>query len=189
MITLAYAELKKGVKIILDSEPYEIIEASHLFKGRGHSILQVKLKNLTTGNLISKTLRPSDIFEEAELSKIEVKYLYFHRDKFFFCEVKNPAKRFDLTAEQTGKQGKFLKPNQIVEGIIFENKVINISLPIKINLKVIEAPPGVKGSRAEPGTKTVALETGAKINVPLFIKEGDIVEVNTQTGEYVRRIE
>ncbi len=189
MITLSYAELKKGVKIILDSEPYEIIEASHLFKGRGHSVLQVKLKNLTTGNLISKTFHPSDIFEEAELSKIEAKYLYSHRDKFFFCESKNPAKRFDLTAEQIAKQGKFFKPNQIVEGIIFENKVINISLPIKINLKVIEAPPGVKGSRAEPGTKTVTLETGAKINVPLFIKEGDIIEINTQTGEYVRRIE
>ncbi len=186
---LSYSELKKGVKIILDSEPYEIIEASHLFKGRGHSVLQVKLKNLTTGNLISKTLRPSDIFEEAELSKIEAKFLYQHRDKYFFCETKNPAKRFDLTLKQIGEQGKFLKPNQIIEGIIFENKVINISLPIKINLRVIEAPPGVKGGRAEPGTKIVTLETGAKINVPLFIEEGDIIEVNTQTGEYVRRIE
>ena len=186
---LSYGELKKGVKIILDSEPYEIIEASHLFKGRGHSVLQVKLKNLTTDNLISKTFHPSDIFEEAELTKIEAKFLYQHRDKFFFSEKESPAKRFDLTAEQIGEQGKFLKPNQIVEGMIFENEVINISLPIKINLKVIEAPPGVKGSRAEPGTKTVTLETGAKINVPLFIKEGDIIEVNTQTGEYVRRIE
>lgn len=186
---LSYSELKKGVKIILDSEPCEIIEASHLFKGRGHSVLQVKLKNLTTGNLISKTLRPSDIFEEAELSKIEAKFLYQHRDKFFFCETKNPAKRFDLTVEQIGEQGKFLKPNQIIEGIIFEDKVINISLPIKINLKVIEAPPGVKGGRAEPGTKTVTLETGAKINVPLFVEEGDIIEINTQTGEYARRIE
>lgn len=186
---LSYSELKKGVKIILDSEPYEIIEASHLFKGRGHSVLQVKLKNLTTGNLISKTLHPSDIFEEAELSKIEAKFLYQHRDKYFFCETKNPAKRFDLTLEQIGEQGKFLKPNQIIEGIIFKNKVINISLPIKINLRVIEAPPGVKGGRAEPGTKTVTLETGAKINVPLFVEEGDIIEVNTQTGEYARRIE
>lgn len=203
---LSYSELKKGVKIILDSEPYEIIEASHLFKGRGHSVLQVKLKNLITGNLISKTFHPSDIFEEAELSKIEAKFLYSHRDRFFFCQKDNTApseakpsevrdeakphrsKRFDLTLEQIGEQGKFLKPNQIVEGIIFENRVINISLPIKINLKVIEAPPGVKGSRAEPGTKTVTLETGAKINVPLFIKEGDLIEVNTQTGQYVRRI-
>ena len=185
----SYNELKKGVKIILDSEPCEIIEASHLFKGRGHSVLQVKLKNLITGNLISKTLRPSDVFEEAEVSKIEAKYLYQHQDKFFFSEKENPAKRFDLITEQIGEQGKFLKPNQIIEGIIFKNKVINIALPVKINLKVIEAPPGVKGGRAEPGTKTVTLETGAKINTPLFIEEGDIIEINTQTGEYARRIE
>ena len=189
MTAIPYSELKKGVKIILDSEPYEIIEASHLFKGRGHSVLQVKLKNLITGNLIPKTLHPSDIFEETELTKIEVKFLYSHRDKFFFSETKNPAKRFDLTIEQIGEQGKFLKPDQIVEGIIFRNKVVNISLPIKINLKVIDAPPGLRSGRAEPGTKTVTLETGVKINVPLFIEEGDIIEINTQTGEYVRRIE
>jgi len=189
MTIVPYSELKKGVKIILDSEPYEIIEASHLFKGRGHSVLQVKLKNLITGNLIPKTLHPSDVFEEAEPSKIEAKFLYQHRDRFFFSEAKNPAKRFDLTIEQIGEQGEFLKTDQIVEGIIFENKVISISLPIKINLRVVESPPGLRGGRAEPGTKTVTLETGAKINVPLFIEEGDIIEINTQTGEYVRRVE
>ena len=189
MTTLSYSELKKGIKIILDGEPYEIIEASFLFKGRGHSVLQAKLKNLITGNLISKTFHPADTFEEAEISKIEVKFLYSHRDKFFFCETENPTKRFDLTTDQIGEPGKFLKPNQIVEGIIFKNKIINISLPIKINLKVTEAPPGVKGGRAEPGTKIVTLETGAKISVPLFIEEGDIIEVNTETGQYVRRVE
>lgn len=186
---LAYSDLKKGVKIILDKQVYEIIEASHLFKGRGHSVLRAKLKNLTTGNLISKTFHPSDIFEEAELLKIEAKFMYFHKDKFFFCEKENPAKRFNLSLEQINEQGKFLKPNQIVEGMIFEDKVINISLPIKLNLKVVEAPPGIKGGRTEPGTKSIVLETKAKINAPLFIKEGDVVEINTQTGEYVRRVE
>ena len=186
---LSHTNLKKGIRFILQGEPYEVLESSFVFKGRGSSIVQTKIKNLITGNLISKTFHPSDIFEEAELSKIEAKFLYQHRDKFFFCEAKNPTKRFDLTSEQIGEQGKFLKPDQIVEGIIFENKIINVSLPIKINLKVIEAPPGVKGGRAEPGTKNVTLETGAKINVPLFIEEGDIIEINTQTGEYVRRIE
>jgi len=189
MTTLPYSELKKGVKIILDNQPYEIIEASFLFKGRGHSVLQAKLKNLITGNLISKTFHPSDTFEEAEISKTEAKFLYQDRDKFFFSEKENPANRFNLTAEQIGQASQFLKSNQIVEGIIFKNKVINISLPIKINLKVIEAPPGVKGGRAEPGTKIITLETGAKINVPLFIEQGDIIEVNTQTDEYVRRVE
>jgi len=189
MTTLPYSELKKGVKIILDGQPYEIIEATFLFKGRGHSVLQTKLKNLIAGNIISKTFHPSDTFEEAELSKLEVKFLYSHRDRFFFCEEDNSTNRFDLTLEQIGEQGKFLKPNQILIGIKFQGKIINVTLPIKVQLKVIEAPPGVKRGRAEPGTKIVTLETGAKINTPLFIEEGDIIEINTETGEYVKRVE
>lgn len=186
---ISFDELKKGVKIVLEGQPYEIIEANFLFKGRGSSVLQAKIKNLISGNILSRTFHPSDIFEEAEIKKIKAKFLYSHRDKFFFSEEENPQKRFDLTEEQIGQAVKFLKPNQIVEGIEFEGKVINISLPIKIQLKVIEAPPGVKGNRSQAGTKQVKLETRAKIVAPLFIKEGDIIEVNTETGEYVRRIE
>jgi len=184
-----YSELKKGTRIIFKDQPHEITEAFPVFKGRGHSVLQVKLKNLITGNVVSQTFRPSDDFEEAELKKIKAKFLYSHRDKYFFSEEDNPAKRFDLTAEQIGQSHQFLKPNQTVEGIIFNNEVINISLPIKIELKVTQAPPGLKGERSQPGTKTVTVESDAQINTPLFIKEGDIIEVNTQSGEYVRRIE
>ena len=184
----AYSELKKGLKIILDNQPYEIIEFAPMFKARGSSVARTKLKNLITGNIIAKTFHPSDTFEEADLGKIEIKFLYYYRDKFVFCEKNNPSKRFDLLKEQIGKQAEFLKPNQIVEGIIFQENIINISLPVKVILKVIEAPPGIRGNRAEAGTKTITLETGAKINTPLFINEGDIIEINTENSEYVRRI-
>ncbi len=184
-----YSDFKKGTRIILNNQPHEIIEASPIFKGRGHSTLQVKLKNLITGNVIPQTFHPSDNFDEAELQKIKAKFLYSNQGQCFFSEESNPANRFNLTEEQIGRSSQFLKPNQVVEGITFENKVINISLPIKIPLRVIESPPGLKGERSQPGTKMVTLETGAKINTPLFIKEGDIIEINTQTGEYVKRIE
>jgi len=186
---LTFNNLKKGVRIILDGDPYEIIEAAPLFKGRGHSVLQAKIKNLITGNVISQTFHPSDVFEEAELKKLQAKFLYAHRSQYFFSEIDQPAKRFNLSQSQVGPQAQFLKPEQIVDTLIYKRKIINISLSIKVNLKVIEAPPGVKAGRAEAGTKQVVLETGATISVPLFVKEGDIVEVNTQTGEYVRRIE
>jgi len=186
---ISYPELTKGVKIILEKEPYEIIEANSLFKGRGHSVLHTKLKNLKTGNVISQTFHPSDTFEPAEVSKLEAKFLYSHRDKYFFSEKDNPSKRFDLSAEQVGEKRKFLKPNQMVETISFENKIINISLPIKIQLKVVEAPPGLRAGRSEAGTKQITLESGTKIAVPLFIEQGDIIEVNTETGDYVRRVE
>jgi len=189
MSSIPFSELKKGIRIIYNNQPHEIIEASTMFKARGHSVLQVKLKNLIIGNIIAKTFHPSDTFEQTELSKMKAKFLYSHRDKFFFCEQENPSKRFNLSKEQIGSAVKFLKANQIIEAIIFNNELINISLPIKVNLKVEQAPPGIKGNRAESGNKLVVLETGAEINVPLFVKQGDVIEINTEKEEYVRRIE
>ena len=181
-------ELNKGEFIILDKQPCEILEASRSFKGRGHSVIQTKLKNLITGGIISKTFHPSDNPEECELEKLSAKFIYSHKNKFVFSKEQNPQERFELIEEQIGKNALFLKPNQIVEALIFQGKIISVSMPIKISFKVTEAPPGYKGNRSQPGNKIVTLETGAKINTPLFIEQGDIIEVNTETGEYVRRV-
>jgi len=186
---LSYFELRKGVRFILDGEPYEVLEFTQMKKAQGLGVAQTKIRNLITGRVLERNFHQSDTFEEVELKKIEVKFVYSHRGKFCFSEAKNPSKRFELEESQIGEGTGFLKPNQILTGFIFQEKVINVILPIKVQLKVIEAPPGVRGERAQAGTKVVSLETGAKINVPLFIEEGDIIEVNTETGEYTRRIE
>ena len=185
---LSYSELKRKSRIIIDKEPYEIIESTSTVKARGSSVLQTKLRNLKTGNVISKTLHPSDNFEEPEISKLEVKYIYSHKDKFIFSEKDNPSKRFELSANQIGEQTIFLTQNSVVEALVFNNEVINISLPIKVSLKVKQAPPSVKGE-SQAGNKTAILETGAKVTVPSFIKTNDIIEINTENREYVRRIE
>lgn len=186
---LAHNDLKKGVQIIIDDQPYEVLESSHLKKAQRRVVIQTKIRNLITGGVFDRNFHQGDVFEEAGLSRITAKFMYVHRDKYFFSEAENPSKRFDLTKEQIGSALKFLKPNQLVDGLIFQNKIISVSLPIKIQLKVTEAPPGVRGDRAQGGTKIAALETGAKINVPLFINEGDTIEINTQEETYVRRIE
>ena len=186
---LSHNELKKEIKFIINNQPYEVLESSLVFKGRGSSFCQTKIKNLITGNVISKTFHPGESFQEANVEKIKAKFLYSHREKFFFAEKQDPSKRFQLTKEIIGDSINFLKPGEIIEGIKFQEKIINISLPIKVKLKVIEAPPGIKGDRAQGGTKIVKLETNAEISVPLFIKQGDIVEVNTEKKEYSRRIE
>jgi elongation factor P len=108
--------------------------------------------------------------------------------RFFFCEEKDPSKRFSFTEEQIGSGSKFLKPNEVMDGIVFNDKIINVVVPIKVQLKVTDAPPGIKGDTAQGGTKTVVLETGAEINAPLFIEAGDVIEINTESGEYVRRV-
>ena len=185
---LSYFDLRKGVQFILDKEPYEVLDFQQTYKAQDMVVAKTKIKNLINGKVLEKTFRQSDKFEEAELKKIEVKFLYSHRGKFYFSEVKSPAKRFELEESQIGEGAKFLKANKVLNAIMFKEKIINVVLPIKVQLKVTEAPPGIKGDRAQGGNKSVTLETGAKINVPLFIERGDIVEVNTETEEYVRRI-
>ncbi len=185
---LNFNELEKGTNIIIDKQPYEVLESFHLFKGRGQSVLQVKIKNLITGAIVPKTFHPSDTFEEVEIKIFKAKFLFSHRDQFFFTKENDPSFRFSLIEKNIGESSKFLTHQTIIEALLFQDKVINISLPIKLNLKVIEAPPGVQGSRSQPGTKTVILETKAKVSTPLFIKEGDVIVINTKTGKYVQRV-
>lgn len=185
---LEHTDLKSKMRIVLNGEPYEVLETEYVFKGRGQSTTQAKLKNLITGKVITKTFHAGDEIEEAEIEREKVKFLYSKKDNFYFCLEKDPTKRFEINREILGIKANFLKQNDIVTGIFFEEKLINIEMPLKIQLKVISAPPGIKGNRETPGTKTVVLETGAEIQAPLFIKENDIIEINTETGEYVRRI-
>lgn len=186
---ISYANLKKGVQIIIEGEPYEVLEARPIKMAQRRAVIQTKIKNLITGNVFSRNFQQGENFETAEILKLEVKFLYSHRDSYFFSEKDDPSKRFDLTSDKIGESSKFLKPDQIVQGLLFEGKIINISLPIKIQLKVVQAPPGVKGERAQAGTKLITLETGAQIAVPLFIEQGDTIEINTEKGEYTRRVE
>lgn len=186
---LTHTDLRKGVRIILEGEPYEVLESAPMKKAQRRVVIQTRIKSLVSGNVLSHNFHQGDVFEEAELSKFRAKFIYAHRERYFFCEEKDASKRFDLGPEQIMPDAKFLKPQEIVEGLIFEGKIINITLPVKVHLKVKEAPPGVIGDRAQGGTKQAVLETGAVVNVPLFIEQGDIIEINTEKGEYVRRVE
>lgn len=186
---LAYFDLRKGTRFILDDQPYEVLEFQQMYKAQDMVVAKTKIRNLISGKVLEKNFHQGDTFEEAELDKIEVSFVYAHREKFIFSETTEPNKRFELTEEQIGSGVKFLKPKEVLTGVKFQGKIVNVILPIKVKLKVTEAPPGLKGDRAQAGNKTVTLETGAKLNVPLFIKEGDVVEVNTESGEYVRRAE
>lgn len=185
---LTYFDLRKGVRFIFEGVPYEVLEFKQIGKAQDVVVAKTKIKNLLTGKILEKTFHQNDTFEEAEIEKVPVKFIFSKRGKYFFCEKDNPSKRFEMEEIKIGEGAKFLKPGLILDGLKFKDKIINVSLPIKIQLKVIETPPGIKGGREQPGTKPAVLETGAKINVPLFVETGDIVEVNTETGEYIRRV-
>lgn len=185
---LCYSELKPGTVFVLDSQPYQVLEARFSRMQQRKPVMQTKIKNILTGKIISRNFQPSDQFEEAEIEYRKAKFIYQHRGKFVFSEKDNPSARFELDEDLIGENKKFFKPEIELEAVIFKDKITNIHLPIKMNFKVVEAPPGVQGDRATSGTKPVKIETGATVNVPLFIKAGDVIKINTQTGEYVERV-
>jgi elongation factor P len=185
---LNYFDLRKGIVFILDGQPYEVLEFQQIIKAQDATVIRTKVKNLITGKVVDRTFHKGDSFEETESERAQVKFVYNNRGKFVFCWADDPSKRFELAEEKIGSGAKFLTPNTLLDGMVYDGKVINVTLPIKVQLKVKEAAPGLKGNRAQSGTKAVVLETGATIQAPLFVEVGDILELNTETGEYTKRI-
>lgn len=186
---LSYNELKPGVLFILDGQPWEILESEFLRMQQRKPVMKTKIKSLISGKIVDRSFQPSDTFEEADIERLSVKFLYAHREEFWFCDLEDVKNRFILKSEILGDMGKFLKPNMEISAIKFGDKILTIELPIKVDYKVVEAPPAIRGDTAQGGTKVVVIETGAKVSVPLFINEGDIIKVNTQTGQYFERVE
>jgi elongation factor P len=151
-------------------------------------VLQTRLKNLINGKVMERNIQHSESFEEAEIEKVQVEYLYNHRGEYWFCAAGDRAKRFQLPEEVLGDSKYYLKSGVAFTAFQFQEKVISVNLPIKMEFKIVEAPPGIKGNTAQGGTKIVTIESGAKVSVPLFVEEGDIIRVNTQSGEYVERV-
>ena len=184
---LTHTDLHPGVQFIFEGQPWEVLEASMMKTAQRRPVIQSKIKNLIDGRVQEKNFQQGDMFDEADLEKREIKFLYQSKGQYFFCLPKEPSNRFFFTEAQIGTQAKFLKPNEIVTGIVFDEKIITFKLPIKVQLRVKESPPGVKGDRAQGGTKEAILESGVAIQVPLFVEEGDVIEINTETGTYVKR--
>lgn len=187
MSILQYNEATVGTFIVFDGQPYEVLESRVFRMQQRKPVNATKLRNLISGNVVQHSFGVSDKMEEAELETKPVKYLYTNRDEYWFCEVKDASKRFKLELTLLGEGIRFIKANSLVDALIFEEKIIGIKLPIKVELKVTEAPPAVKGDTVKGGSKQVKLETGALIHAPLFINEGETIRINTTTGEYVER--
>lgn len=188
MAMLEYNEILTRRHIILDGEPYEVLDA-HIFRMQQRKPQnKTKLRNMITGSVKEMTFHQSEKVEEADIEEKPVKYLYNNRGEWWFCEESDPSKRFKLEETILGDGRIFLKPNTVIDALLFDEKVIGVELPIKVDLKVTEAHPAVKGDTAKGGNKQVVLETGATLNVPMFVNEGDVIRVNTTTGEYVERV-
>ncbi|HBT81371.1 hypothetical protein A2757_01800 [Candidatus Giovannonibacteria bacterium RIFCSPHIGHO2_01_FULL_48_47] len=182
---LSYTDLTPGTQFILDGEPYEVLEYQFVRMQQRKPSVQTKIKNLISGKIVSKTFQPSDSLKEAEIEKEELSFIYAHRGEYVFQQEKE---RLTLAENVIGEEAKYLKAGLAVTAYRFNGRIINIKLPVKVDYVVKEAPPGFKGDTATGGNKSVTLENGLQINVPLFIEAGDTVRVNTESGEYTERI-
>ncbi|OCC14814.1 Translation elongation factor P [Dissulfuribacter thermophilus] len=180
------SDLRKGLKIVIDGEPYIITDFEFSKPGKGQALYRCKLKNMLTGYTMDRTYRSGDKFEPANLNEVKMQFLYKDGDGYHFMNM-TTYEQIDMTEDQVGDAKNFLKENMEVSILFFDETPISIDLPNFVELEVIDAPPGVKGDTATGATKPVTLETGYTIQVPLFVEEGDWLKIDTRTGQYVER--
>lgn len=184
---LSYTDLKPGTIFKKDGQPWQVLEFSFMKKQMAKGVVQVRIKNLISAKVIEMSARQNEDFEEAEIEIAPAIFIYASRGEYWFHEPNDPKARFSLKEEIVGDNKNYLKPNLEIKVFKFEDEIISLQVPIKMEFKVTEAAPAVKGNTSQGAVKTVTLETGYKINVPLFIKEGDVIRINTETGEYTER--
>jgi elongation factor P len=189
MAILSYNEIVQKKVIEYNNEPYEVL-SSHVFRMQQRKpVNQTKLRHLVTGKVTEISFHQNESVPEADIGKMEATYLYTNRGESWFTELGNPKNRFSFPDESVHEQVQWLKGNSTVEILLYKDSPVAVSGPIKVELKVVEAPPGIKGDTATGGNKLVVLESGASVATPLFINEGDVLRINTGTGEYVERVE
>jgi elongation factor P len=180
------SEFKKGLKIELDGVPYAIVEFLHVKPGKGGAFVRTKIKNLLTGKVLDQTFRSGEKVKRPDLVEREMQFLYREGDSFYLMDNEN-YEQLALTADQLGDAVLFLTENLNVKVLVFNQQPVTAELPNFVELTVAQTEPGVKGDTASGGSKPATLETGAVIQVPLFINEGDRLKVDTRTGSYIER--
>lgn len=182
------SELGKGVTIEYNGELFVIEEYSHMKKAQRRPVAQTKLRSLSTGKVFNQNFVDGDPVKIARLEERPLQYMYSSGDEYHLMDS-TTYEQFSLTRTQLGEAAYYLKENLELRGLFYEGKIVRVELPITVELKVVATMPGVRGDTASGGEKPATLETGLQVKVPLFVKEGDIVKVDTRTGEYVERVQ
>ncbi|MGD2278642.1 MAG: elongation factor P [Candidatus Omnitrophota bacterium] len=178
--------LKAGKIITFNGQLHEVVEAQHYKPGKGGAIVRTKLKNLKTGSIISETMRPDDSYDEAYIEQKPMQYLY--KDSHGFCFMdESTYEQIHIPEEKVGDAADYMKENTTVTANIYDGKVMSVTPPIQVILKIVETEPGFRGDTVSGATKPATLETGKVVKVPLFVENGELIKVDTRTGEYAGR--
>lgn len=179
-------DLKTGLTLELDNGLWSVVEFLHVKPGKGAAFVRTKLKNVETGNVLEKTFRAGEKVGKATLDRREMQYLYKEGADFVMMDMES-YEQLPLTEIQVGDGIKYLKENMIVQVLLHNNRVIGVDLPAHVELQVVDTPPAEKGNTAQGGTKPAKVETGAVVNVPFFVANGDMIRIDTRTNEYLDR--
>lgn len=184
---LSMSDIKVGTVMTYQGAPFQVVKAEHSKQARSAAVLRVKMKNLISGAMLEQTFQGGDAVEEADLVRKPANYQYREGEEYIFMD-NDTYDQFTLSGSAVGETANYIKEGEDVQVMYYEGKPVSVDVPPKVALMVTEAPPGVRGDSAGNVTKTVKLETGYEVNVPMFINEGEKIRINTETGEYVERV-
>jgi len=180
-------DFRKGLKIEIGGEPFVIVDFQHVKPGKGGAFVRTRLKSLVSGNVIDQTFRSGDRVDKPDLEEQEMQFLYETGGEFHFMDTQTFEQLF-LTADQLGDSKDFLKENIVIKALFHNRRPIGIEVPMFVELRIVKSDPGIRGDTATGATKPATLESGAVIQVPLFVEEGDVVRIDTRTREYITRV-
>ena len=181
------SQFRRGLKIEFKNEPYSIVEFQHVKPGKGGAFVRTKLKNLISGKVLEQTFRSGEKVDEPDLEEKEMQFLYRDAQGFQMMNT-NTYEEETLVSEAVGEAGRFLQESLTINVLYYRARPVTVELPLFVELAVTQTDPGVKGDTASGGNKPATLETGAVVQVPLFIAEGDTLKIDTRSGEYIERV-
>ncbi len=184
---ISTTDFRGGVRLMVDGEPFYIVEFQHVKPGKGGAFVRTKLKSYISGNVLDRTFRSGERFDEPDLEEREMQFLYATGDDYTFMDTDN-YEQLTFAKKSLGENADLLKENMNAKILIYEHRPIAVELPIFIELKVVDAEPGVRGDTASGGTKPAIVETGATIKVPLYLEVGTVIKIDTRTRAYVERV-
>lgn len=180
-------DIKNGMTVEDEGNIYQVLEFSHVKPGKGAAFVRTKLKNVINGGVVEKTFRPTEKFPQARIDRVDMQYLYADGDLFNFMNMET-YDQIAVDKTTVGDSLKFVKENEVVKICSYNGSVFAIEAPLFVELEITETEPGFKGDTAQGATKPAIVETGAQVNVPLFVEQGDKIKIDTRTGEYLSRV-
>jgi len=181
------SDFRKGLKIEIDGEPFVIVDFQHVKPGKGGAFVRTRIKSLISGNVNDMTFRSGDKVDKPDLEEKEMQFLYETGGEYHFMDTQSFEQLF-LTVDQLGESKDFLKENLVIKALFHNKRPLGVEVPMFVELKVVQTEPGVRGDTATGATKGATLESGAVIQVPLFVEEGDVLRIDTRTREYITRV-